>query len=344
MSLLQLGWSEHFARPFEAFAAEGCLPARVSVVHRGMYILLSGNGEIDAELSGRFLHRVLCAEELPVTGDWVVVRPGGRLIDAILPRRTQLVRKRAGRQVEAQVLAANIDVLFVVTGLDGDFNPRRLERYLVLAAESGARPVIVLNKTDLCADVQGCVSDARALGAPVIALSAACGDNVEALSGYTTPGATAAFIGSSGAGKSSLVNRLLGQPAQATGPVREHDARGRHTTSRRELIPLPQGWLVVDTPGIREVALWAGAEGLAHAFSEVSELAARCRFRDCTHTAEPGCAVRDSLDAERLAAFGKLRRELDHLRRRQDQRAAAEEKARVKRIHREMRRWGKDPC
>lgn len=338
MILHQLGWSEDFARPFEPYAAEGCSAARVSVVHRGLYLVLSENGETEAELSGRFLHGVLHPEDLPVTGDWVVVRPGGRLIDAVLPRRTQFVRKQAGTRVESQVLAANIDVLFLVTGLDHDYNPRRLERYLVLVGESGARVVIVLNKADLCHDVGRAVSEAAALGAPVVALSAQSGDNVAALSEHASPGVTAAFLGSSGAGKSTLVNRLLGEAAQATRAVREHDSRGRHTTTRRELILLPQGWLVVDMPGIREVSLWAGGEGLAHAFTDVSDLAVQCRFRDCTHTTEPDCAVRDTLDQERLGSFHKLRRELDHLHRKQDQRAAAEEKARIKRIHREMRR------
>lgn len=342
MDLLQLGWGEHFARSFACCAGDGCLPARVSVVHRGLYVLLSGEGDIEAELSGRFLHHVPGSEALPVTGDWVAVRAGGRLIDAVLARRTQLVRKGAGRQAEAQVLAANIDLLFVVAGLDGDFNVRRLERYLVLAGDSGAKPVIVLNKSDVCADVAARIRAAEMLGAPVVALSATRGDNVEALCAFALPGITAAFVGSSGAGKSSLVNRLLGQTAQDTAGVREHDSRGRHTTTRRELIPLPQGWLVVDTPGIREVGLWADAGGLAATFADVQELAAECRFRDCSHTTEPGCAVRETLDEERLSAFGKLRRELDYLHRRQDQRAAAAAKTRVKRMHREMRRWGKE--
>lgn len=338
MTLHQLGWSEDFARPFEPYAAEGCSAARVNTVHRGLYLVLSEDGETEVELSGRFLHGILHPEDLPVTGDWVVLRADGRFIDAVLPRHTRFLRKQAGARMEAQVLAANIDILFIVTGLDHDYNLRRLERYLVLAGESGARAVIVLNKADLCEDVALAVREATALGAPAIALSAQTGDNVAALSEHARPGNTAAFLGSSGAGKSTLVNCLLGQAAQATSAVREHDSRGRHTTMRRELILLPQGWLVVDMPGIREVSLWAGGEGLAQAFSDVADLAAQCRFRNCTHTSEPGCAVRDVLDHERLGSFHKLRRELDHLHRKQDQRAAAEEKERIKRIHRDMRR------
>ncbi|MEO8663412.1 MAG: ribosome small subunit-dependent GTPase A [Bryobacteraceae bacterium] len=334
MTLDQLGWSDHFARLFEPSSAEGCTAARVAVVHRGQYTVFSAAGDHDVELSGRFLHQTQHAEELPVTGDWVVLRRGANLIDAVLPRRTRLLRRQPGAPVEAQAMAANIDVLFLVTGLDGDFNLRRLERYLVLANESGARPVIVLNKADLCANPPSLSS----LGAPVLIVSATRGDNMDAFSNQMRAGETAAFIGSSGAGKSSLVNSLLGRAEQPTAAVRVHDSRGRHTTTNRELIALPDGWLVIDMPGIREVALWVEGDGFDRAFADVGDLALHCRFRDCTHNTEPGCAVRDSLDAERLHSFHKLRRELDHLHRQVDQRAAAEYKARNKRLHLEMRR------
>jgi ribosome biogenesis GTPase len=335
MHLKRLGWDEVFARRFESYAAGGCSAARVSAVHRGAYLLQTESGELEAEASGRMLYE---GDELPVTGDWVVLRPGGRLIDAVLPRRTAFRRRNPGTRVEAQVLAANLDLLFLVAGLDGDFNLRRLERYLVLAAECGCRAVVVLNKADLCKDVPGAVCAAESLGAAVVAVSATRADNVGALCEQARPGATAAFLGSSGAGKSSLVNALLGRDAQATNAVRHHDSRGRHTTTHRELIMLPQGWMVIDMPGLREVALWADEDGLSGAFTDVAELASQCRFRDCTHQSEPGCAVRGTLDDERLGSYQKLRRELDWLHRQQDPLAAAANKAKWKQIHKAMRR------
>jgi ribosome biogenesis GTPase len=338
MHLERLGWDEEFARRFEPYESEGCTPARVGAVHRGAYLLITESGEVEAEASGRMFYE---GDELPVTGDWVALRPGGRLIESVLPRRSSFRRRNPGTRVEVQVLAANLDLLFLVAGLDGDFNLRRLERYLVLAAECGCRAVVVLNKADLCTDLQGAVCAAESLGAPVVAVSATRGDNVEALSGEARPGTTAAFLGSSGAGKSTLVNALIGSTVQATRPVREHDSRGRHTTTQRELIMLPEGWMVIDMPGLREVALWANDDGLAGAFADVEELASQCRFRDCTHQSEPGCAVRDSMDDARLGSYNKLRKELDWLHRQQDPRAAAENKAKWKQIHKALRKHPK---
>lgn len=335
MHLEDLGWDEEFARRFEPYAAAGCAPGRVSAVHRGAYVLWMESGEVEAEASGRMLYE---GGELPVTGDWVALRRGGRLIEAVLPRRSAVRRRRPGGEVEEQVLAANLDLLFLVAGLDGDFNPRRLERYLVLASESGCPAVVVLNKADLRADPRDAVRAAEALGAPVVAVSAARGDNLEALQAHARPGLTAAFLGSSGAGKSTLVNALIGRPLQSSAPVREHDSRGRHTTTRRELILLPRGWMVIDMPGLREVGLWAGEKELDGAFEDVAELAMQCRFRDCTHQAEPGCAVRGALDEGRLGSYRKLQKELDWLRRQQDPRAAAAHKAKWKQIHKDLRR------
>jgi ribosome biogenesis GTPase len=237
------------------------------------------------------------------------------------------------------VLAANVDSVFVMAGLDGDFNLRRLERYLIAAWESGAQPVILLNKADLCDDVASRIllAEAVAPGTPVHAISSADGSGLEALAACLTPGHTVALLGSSGVGKSTLINRLLGTERQVTRAVRSDDSRGRHTTTSRELIPLPGGALVIDTPGLRELQLWSAADGMDAAFADITELAAHCRFHDCRHHDEPGCAVRDRMNPARLANYHKTQRELDFLARRQDVHARLAEKQRWKTIHKAMR-------
>ena len=279
------------------------------------------------------------AHDWPAVGDWVVLEAGAR-IACVLPRQTAFARKEAGTATRQQVIAANIDVLFVVTGLDGDFNPRRIERYLLLAWESGAKPVVVLNKADVCADVEEAAGSIAALasGAPVLVVSAIEGWGLAALEAHLQPAQTAALAGSSGAGKSTLINRLLGRDQQRVQEVRAGDSRGRHTTVQRELFLAPHGWLLIDTPGLRELQLWAGPESVDAAFSDIASLATSCRFRDCRHQGEPGCAVVASgIDEARLANYLKMQRELAHLDRKLDQRAAQEEKRRIKRIHRAMR-------
>lgn len=335
MTLEELGWSSHFSEAFRPYENESCIPARVCIAHRAEYWTLTPSGEFQASLSGKLRH----AEMLPAVGDWVVLREG-RVIEAVLPRRTQFSRKQAGARTEEQVLAANLDVLFVVAGLDGDFNLRRLERYLLLAWESGAAPVLVLNKADLHPDPGSALAQARsiAFGAPVVLGSAMTGEGLDGLALNMNRGQTGALIGSSGAGKSTIVNHLLGHERQQVRAVREHDSRGRHTTTRRELIPMPGGWMLMDLPGLRELQLWGSGEGMEKSFPEVTEIAAQCRFRDCRHEGEPGCAVAETVDEERLQSYRKLRRELDYLARKQDQSAALEEKRRWKRIHKAMRR------
>jgi ribosome biogenesis GTPase len=272
-------------------------------------------------------------------GDWVALEAGTR-ISAVLPRQSVFSRKEAGAVTREQVIAANIDVLFVVTGLDGDFNLRRIERYLLLAWESGAKPVVVLNKADLCSNTTQAAADVQALasGVPVAAISALHGSGVPEVEAHLTAGQTAAVTGSSGAGKSTLVNRLLGHERQRVQEVRADDSRGRHTTVRRELFLAPAGWLLIDTPGLRELQLWAASASVDLAFDDIAALAAQCRFRDCRHQGEPGCAVATSgIDESRLASYAKLQRELAHLDRKLDQRAAQDEKRRIKQIHRAMR-------
>jgi ribosome biogenesis GTPase len=276
----------------------------------------------------------------PVTGDWVRVRPvapGQVLIEQVEPRRTQIVRRAAGKRSDAQVLAANADLALIVCGLDGDFNVRRIERYMAICQDGGVEPVVVLNKADLAVDPQRSVAEARhaARNARVLAVSARTGEGCEAIESLLGEGVTAVLLGSSGAGKSSLVNRLLREDMLVTGEVRESDSRGRHTTTHRELIMLPSGGALIDTPGLREIQLAVSPESLAATFDDIAALAARCRFGDCTHTAEPGCAVRDSVSAGRLASYHKLSREAARLR------GEMSEKERWRAVHKSMRHFRK---
>lgn len=344
MTLLErFGWSEFFESRFVSFSAQGLVAARVVREERGRLLVVTESGERAAELAGRLLHRAVSRLDLPAVGDWVGLRlgpPGGRsespaIVEAVVPRRNRIVRKAAGEAVRPQVLAANVDTLLVAMGLDADFNPRRLERYAALAWESEARPLVVLTKADTCEDVPARVAEAEAAapGAAVVAVSAVTGSGLEALAPHLERGRTVALLGMSGVGKSTLVNRLVGAEAQAVQAVRESDGRGRHTTTRRDLLLLPSGALLVDAPGRRELALWDG--GGDAGFPEVAALAERCRYRDCAHEDEPHCAVRAAaaageLDAQRLESFRKLRKEEAWLARRRDEGLARAEKERWK--------------
>jgi ribosome biogenesis GTPase len=347
VSLEKFGWNPFFEAWFSEHAGDGAFPARVTSEHRGECRVRTGSGDMRAEVSGRLKHDAAGRLDLPAVGDWVVCRERQgheATIVAVLPRRSAFVRKAAGARTTEQVIAANVDTIFVVTGLDDDFNLRRIERYLTLTWESGARPVVVLNKADLCDDLAARVAEVErvAAGTPVVAVSAAEG-TVEPLAEWLRPGETVALLGSSGVGKSTITNRLLGGETQRTSAVREHDARGRHTTTHRELFLLPSGALLVDTPGMRELQLWGtGEEGLREAFDDVERVARECRFTDCRHENEPGCAVvaaveAGALDEGRLASYHALERELAHLEARRDQRLQLEQKRRWKTIHKQMR-------
>lgn len=338
--LTALGWDETRAEQFEPQAAAGLIPGRVAVQHRGAYDVLTELGELRCDVAGRLYDESASPADLPAVGDWVAVaaRPGeaSGTVQAVLPRRTKFSRKTAWQAAEEQVLAANVDVVLIVTSLNEDLNLRRLERYLTLAWESGARPVFVLTKADLAEDVEAAVQEVEAIafGVPVVAISSVTGAGLDALRSQLGAGVTAALLGSSGVGKSTLVNTFAGEDLLATREIRD-DGRGRHTTTRRELIQLPDGSLVIDTPGMREIQLWVADEGLEEAFEDVTELFARCRFSDCSHDSEPGCAVKEAiadgrLSAERWESYLKLQRELAHLERRLDKRAAAEERKRWK--------------
>jgi ribosome biogenesis GTPase len=286
-------------------------------------------------------------------GDWVAIaaRPeeGAATIHAVLPRKSRFSRKAVGGRTEEQMLAANVDTVLLVSGLDDDFNVRRIERYLTLAWEGGANPVIVLNKADLCEDIEGCLikTESVAFGVPVLVVSAVDRQGLEDLRRHVGPGITSAFLGSSGVGKSSLINALLGEERQLVQAVRDDDSRGRHTTTRRELILVPDAGVVIDSPGLRELQLWIDEDSLKRSFEDVEEFVTQCRFGDCRHQSEPGCAVRaaiedGTLDAARYRSYQKLQRELRHVARKQDQKARLLEKEKWKKISRELRRIDKE--
>jgi ribosome biogenesis GTPase len=384
MRLKQAGWNETWARHFAKYEPQGLLAARVLAQHRHSYTLWTESGEAGGEVAGALLYRA-APGDLPAVGDWVAMRqyaPGDvAIITQVLPRITKFSRKISGPVTEEQVIAANVDLLFIVCGLDHDYNLRRLERYLVAAGQSGAEVVIVLNKADLCADLDARVREVQAIapGTAVASISAiaACAPGVpgsatstantqgslvpEASAGallpFIAPGKTAALVGSSGAGKSTIVNQLLGMAVQTTQPTRGSDSRGRHTTTHRELFFLPNGGLVLDNPGIRELQLWAHdfrpgsaptgqfaqSDAVEQAFPEIDALAASCAFRDCAHNAEPGCAVQAALasgeiDDARWRSYLKLRRELRHAAMQVDQNLRRTEKERWKKACKAVKR------
>ena len=354
LTLDDLGFADFFATAFEPYREQGMVPARV-VAQKGLNQVSTGESEHYADLAGKLRHELASpggSAGHPAVGDWVALRaPSGEgraIIHAILPRKSKFSRKTAGLRTEEQVVAANIDTIFLVSGLDGDFNPRRIERYLTAAWDSGAQPVVVLNKLDRCEDPETCLLEveAVAMGVPVHRVSARTGEGCEELRAYLGRGKTVGLLGSSGVGKSTLSNRLLGREVQKTGDVREGDDRGRHTTTHRELFLVPGGGLLIDTPGLRELQLWEGDQGIESTFPDVEELAAGCRFADCRHQGEPGCAVEaavanGAMPPERLESYHKLERELHHIHVRQDELARLQEKKKNKVVHKGQRQMYK---
>ncbi len=353
MKLEDFGWNEDFAKSFEPYAAKGDEVGRVFLQHNKIYMLYTEAGEVWAEATGRLHYHARGAGDLPAVGDWVVIRrtkeEGKAKIHSILPRRSKFSRRAAGSKTEEQIVAANVDTVFIVTALDNDFNLRRLERYLIMAWESGAQPVIVLNKSDLSEEAETRRREVEGIApdVPVVLMSAKHGsEGVAQMTAFIGAGQTVALLGSSGVGKSTIVNRLLGADAQRTQAVREGDSRGKHTTTHRELFVLSTGGLVIDTPGMRELQLLVSERGLRETFDDIEEIASRCRYSDCRHENERDCAIRDALadatlDAERYASFQKLQGEMRHTAIRQDARTAQEEKTRVKRLTRAFNKFDK---
>ena len=338
--LRTLGWDDGWAAAFERFREQGLTPGRVAIPHRGAYDVLTETGETRARLPGRARHEASSTTDLPVVGDWVALerRPRGAwAIRHVLPRRTAFSRRAphdpASDDAREQVVAANVDVVFVTASLADELDPRVVERYLTLAWQSGARPVILLTKADLEPDAETVAEGLAGMGGevPVHVVSVRTGLGLEAVREHLSPGVTGALLGPSGAGKSTLVNALVGEERMTTGTLRD-DGTGRHTTTRRELVVLPGGGLVVDNPGMREVHLWLADEGFDEAFEDIAELAAHCRFADCSHETEPGCAVQAALADGRLAperwhSYRELRRELVEL----EERLARRERSRTRR-------------
>lgn len=329
MNLTELGWNEDFQKYLNASANDGGMPVRVVREDRERYIVWGEAGELEAALSGKMRHDAVSRGELPTVGDWVMVsvRANERAatIHGVIPRKSGFVRKAAGIETEEQVLVANVDTVFIVSGLDGDFNVRRIERFLTLAWESGANPVVLLNKADVCDDVPSRIAqvEAVAFGLPLHTMSGITGDGVAVLESYCRPGTTVAFLGSSGVGKSTLINALLGEKRMFVNAVREDDSRGRHTTTHRELIVMPSGGILIDTPGLRELQLWGDEDSLRRSFKDIDAIGENCRFSDCRHEGEPDCAVAAAiadgrLEQKRYDSYLKLRRELKFLARRQE--------------------------
>jgi ribosome biogenesis GTPase len=348
VSLETLGWHAELDKAMETYLEEGFFAGRVVTEHKMMYRIYTEHGELLAEVSGKLRHQAAGRADYPAVGDWVAVsaRPveGRATIHAVLPRFSKFSRKTAGAVTEEQIVAANVNTVLLVMSLNQDYNVRRIERYLTLAWESGANPVIVLSKADLCDDVAAAVAlvESVAFGVPVHVVSSLDNEGVSALAPYLGQGRTVALLGSSGVGKSTLINRLYGSDVQATGGIREGDDRGKHTTTHRELIVLPEGGILIDTPGMRELQLWEADEGMSVSFRDIEELAAECRYADCRHEREPGCVVREALsdgtlDRGRYDSYLKLQRELAYLARKESKALQAAEKLKWKKIHQDAR-------
>jgi ribosome biogenesis GTPase / thiamine phosphate phosphatase len=339
------GWDEFFESNFKTYVGSGYNYGRVVLEHKNFFRVYTQHGEVLAEISGKLRHEAVNRRDLPVVGDWVAIRSrpegGSVVIHAVLPRRTSVVRKIAGSRTEEQIAGANIDTVFLLTSLNQDFSVRRIERYLIVAWESGANPIIILTKSDLCDRVFDRIDEVKtvARGVPIHAISVVTGHGLADIAQYFKRGQTVALLGSSGVGKSTLINQLAGDDHLKVQTVREYDDRGRHTTTHRELILLPRGGLVLDTPGMRELQLWEGDESLQFVFDDIEALAGKCFFSDCRHEDEPRCAVRGALgagtiDPARYESYEKLQKELKYLARRRDKLAEIGEKKKWKKLSR----------
>jgi len=311
MNLIDLGWNENLEQELKTLDSDNkLLPCRVGMAHKNRYVLFSEKGELSGEVSGRFIHNTSWRSDFPSVGDWVAVslpdNSGLAIIQAVLPRKSYFSRKAvlsggnpdSGGKTDEQILAANIDTVFIVSGLDNEYNQRRLERYITSAWNSGANPVIILNKTDICENVGAIIkqTEAIAFGIPILTVSAMQKQGIEQIQEYLGEGKTAVFLGSSGVGKSTIINNLLGEERLKTSDVRAYDSKGRHTTTHREMFFLPQGGIVIDTPGMKGIKVWIDENGLSKTFADIEELSSQCRFKNCQHNREPGCAINQALE------------------------------------------------
>jgi len=348
MNLELLGWSS-FSKNLSSHFQQRYTVGRVATEQKNTYLLYTEFGELSAEVTGKMRYQASGRKDFPAVGDWVVISvingEPRATIHEILPRKSKFSRKTVGLITDEQIIATNIDTAFLVSGLDQDFNLRRIERYLILVWESGANPVIILNKADLCDQVEQRRAEVEAIApyVPIIVLSAIDNQGIKALIPYLGTGQTVALIGSSGVGKSTITNQLVQKNVQAIQPVRQGDNRGRHTTTHRELIILPTGGLLIDTPGMREIQIWAGSESFHETFADINTISQQCRFRDCQHGKEPGCAVQlalfeGTLDEQRFHNYQKLQQELEYLNRKQDKKANLAEKERWKKISKAQRK------
>ena len=352
---IEMGWGSPDKEDIESCRAEGLVYGRVVRENRGKYLLVAGAELKEAEISGAFRYKAVCPADYPAVGDWVACRDTGEplIIEKVLSRKSCFSRKAAGIKTEEQIIAANVDVILLVFAVNGgrNFTQSGLERYLTLAWDSGAMPVVVLNKADLCSEDEResavLLAEASAPGVDIRLVSAETGEGLDELVAGICPGSTLALVGPSGVGKSSLINSLAGGSMLKTGKQRDTDLRGRHTTTHRELFRLENGLLMIDTPGMREIQLWADNDSADSAFSDIAEIAVDCRFSDCRHQGEPGCAVQAALadgrlEYRRFENYLELRKELDYLQRKQDERAAGKEQKRWKEISKEIRRYYKE--
>lgn len=351
--LKSCGWNDFFEAYFSEYAADGLTPARVSVEHRNYYELYSVYGELTAEKSGKLFYQALDTSLLPAVGDWVVIRrlenEDKALIQAVLPRKTKFSRKKAGAVTEEQIVAANVDTVFIISSLNQELNLRRIERYLTLAWDNDVKPVIILSKADLSEDIFGSLAQVQDAfpGIDVNVISAKKKAGIGELLQFFEGNKTIAVIGSSGVGKSTLINALLDWKKMEVSEISLYKDKGRHTTTHRELSLVPGGGLIIDTPGMREIQLWEGSEGLSELFEDIEQLILECKFSDCKHESEPGCAIKaaiknGSLDEKRFKSYKKLLSEVRFFTRKQNKKAMLEEKKKWKKLTAEGKKRGEE--